>query len=673
MPQPLDNPTDTYFATLPTDKIGNELQDKIEKFMKSIDETGRWVLWNRLYKQYYMGHYFKGEIRRMGPNGALRKMSVNHFKNILQYMQVLTTTQRPAFEPRAVNSDYKTYSQVILAKQLLDYYMATHKVEDKITTMLEYATLFGEGWMQIDWDTSQGDVVGKGDEGKNIKNGDLRFMIFSPLDVIRDTTKQNITDHEWFITRRWISKWELAAKYPDWEEDIRKFKFSFYGIGISDRNVYDPNATYSGITGDDVQLYTFIHKRTAAVPTGRQIEFLDNKIVMFDGPLPYIDFPLIPIVPENQVGYPYGYSLSYDMLPIQIAIDSLYSTVITNQLTFGVQNIISPKGTGVTAADLSEGLNLIEYNASAGKPEPLRLLSTPPEIFKFIEELIQQLETISGVNSVARGNPEASLKSGSALALVHSTALQFNRGLQRAYISAVERIGSLIINILKEYAKIPRVAAITGVSNKAYLKQFTSDDLKDIDRVIVDIGNPLTRTVAGKVNVADTLLERGMIKTPEEYMQLLNTGTLAPIMDGKTGEMMLIKSENEKLSNGEQIQAIIVEDHLLHIIEHKPVLSSPEAKDQPELVQAALNHIQQHVEFLRTGDKDLLMLLGQQPIGMQGAPGPLPPGMQPPPQKGSGDPPPPGQNGDEPNIVAQMPNMPTAPGQQQPYNPSSGM
>ena len=75
--------------------------------------------------------------------------------------------------------------------------------------------------------------------------------------------------------------------------------------------------------------------------------------------------------------------------------------------------------------------------------------------------LIQSMETISGISSVTRGNPEASLKSGTALALIQSMSLQFISGLQQNYVKLIEDVGTNLINILKDYAKTPKTIAIS--------------------------------------------------------------------------------------------------------------------------------------------------------------------------------------------------------------------
>jgi len=309
------------------------------------------------------------------------------------------------------------------------------------------------------------------------------------------------------------------------------------------------------------------------------------------------------------------------VFPIQECINALYSTIMTNQNAFGVQSLFVPKNADIAISQLSEGMNIIEGNV---KPEPLQLAQTPAEVFKFLEVLIQSAETISGVNSVARGNPEASLKSGAALALVQSQALQFMSGLQQSYVKLIEDCGTGVINILKDYAMTPKVIALVGKHNRPLLKEFTGDKITAINRVVVDMGNPLARSTAGRVQMAEQLLQMNLIKNPQQYLQVLNTGRLDAMFEGDTSDLLLIKSENEQLLEGEAVQAALIDSHKQHIIEHKGVIADPDLRKNPELVKNVLNHIQQHIDYLRNTDPELLGMLGEQPLQgqqqQQGAP-----------------------------------------------------
>ena len=55
----------------------------------------------------------------------------------------------------------------------------------------------------------------------------------------------------------------------------------------------------------------------------------------------------------------------------------------------------------------------------------------------------------------------------------------------------------------------------------------------------------------------------------------------------------------------------------MHIQEHKQLLDSPEARNNPELVMGVLAHIQEHINQMRTGDPDLFAILGMQNLPPQ--------------------------------------------------------
>jgi hypothetical protein len=307
----------------------------------------------------------------------------------------------------------------------------------------------------------------------------------------------------------------------------------------------------------------------------------------------------------------------FDLLPIQDAVNSLYSTIMTNQTTFGVQNVYVERGSDVQVEQISDGLNFIQGNPGFNPPVPLNLTSTPAEIFNFVKQLEQVMETISGVNSVARGNPESQLKSGNALALIQSQALQFISSLQQSYIQLIEDVGTNTIELLKTFAKTPRVAAIAGKSNTTYMKEFTSDDLSSITRVIVDAGNALAQTTAGRVEMASQMMQMGIITSPEQYISVINTGKLETMTEGQNKELLLVRAERERLVDGTTpVVAVLTDAHSLHIREHKAVLADPDLRMDADLVQRTLAHIQEHLDILSNPNvANILTLLGEQPLG----------------------------------------------------------
>jgi hypothetical protein len=658
-----------YFANLEPRDLVTELMAKVEGYYDFISTTGRLNVWKRTYEYYYRGIFRGARVIKTGANQEFFTIHANHFRNLLTHLLTMTTSQRPSFEPRATNTDYRSMAQVIDATGILDYYMREKMMENVVKEAIETTLVFGEADVSAEWDPMLGDDYGVNPETqRKVKQGDISFSVFSPLDVVRDPLLPKASEATWKIIRVYRNKFDLAARFPNMRDKI---------LGLSmdkSRRFNERIIPWSTVDTDLIPVWRFFHDKTEAVPDGRIMEFLDSDVFTLEGGLPYKRMPLNRAAASEQAFTPFGYTIGYDLLPIQEAIDGLLSTILTNQANFGVQNILIPNGANIGVTQLAGGLNVISYDPKNGPPQALNLTSTPPELFNFLSMLERLGEMLSGVNSVTRGDPEKNLKSGAALALVQSMAIQFASGLQQTYAQLVENLGTSVVELLQQFANTPRMAAIAGKSKRSYMLEFSGKDLANINRVQVDMGNPLTRTTAGKVQIAQDLLQAGQANA-DQYIQVLNTGRLEPMFEGKQAELMLVRAENEKLMEGTPVQAIATDTHPLHIMEHKSVVASPEARENPQIIQSTLTHIQEHIRLLRETDPGLLAVLGMTPIP-QATP-PVPTGPEPggsaPASGGSAaevlNPAPPAM---QEAAGVNMPQMPKNPATGQRFNPVTG-
>ncbi len=664
----MNNPStghqDEYFATKEPDKLAGILLNKGRSFFNLLESNAYLEKLNNMWRAYH-GDYgndldYGHRINFTGEQGEYVNLIVNHFRNIAEHILVMVTSNRPVMEARAVNTDYKSMSQTYLANGILDYYMREKNLEVALKKACEMAIVLGSGFIKLSWNATAGETYDADPEtGEAAIEGELEFTNLSQFDVVVDGTKES-WNNEWIMTRSFENRFNLMAKYPELADKIKgipsKSTSTVYRLGV-----------WSNDDTDDIPTYEFFHKKTEALPDGRYLLFLSTDVVLLDTKMPYRQLPVFRISPSDIMGTPYGYTDMFDILPLQEGLNALYSTVMTNQNAFGVQNLWVPPGSNIQVSSLPGAMNVIE---SEIKPEPLQLTATAPEVFNFIKMLVEASETLSGVNSVARGNPESSLKSGTALALVQSMALQFLSGLQQSYVELIEDVGTAIINILKDFAKTPKIVALVGKNNRTLLKEFTGEDISAINRVVIDVGNPLSRTVAGRVQMAEQLLQMKAIKDPNQYFQVLNTGRLDALYQGDMAELLLIQSENERLMDGESPLVSPLDSHKSHILEHRAVLADPDLRKDVNLIKNTLDHIEAHLNALTETDPRLLQLVGETPLpplemAAQGNPNivpvnqeqvssnPLPP--PPPPPQMMGQPPPGGippmQNGQAPNRV----------------------
>lgn len=606
---------DEYWATLEDEEFLDAINHKIQRYYDFAQESGLYHLWRRSFLAYYGGDlnnetslFESAKLAKEGQIGQITKGKINSYRNLVKHSVNLATANKNSLNAVATNTDLKSQAQAVLGSSLLEYYLKDKDVGKMNRTATELACVNAEGWIHAPWEPDEGEIYEVNDDGKPVFEGDLDVSAHGPLDVIRDTTLTN-HKYKWLCLRKWVNKWDLIAEYPDLKEDILEacandsFQAEHETLrfeitkGMSDKN-----------ESDDVPFYIFYHDRTKAMKHGRITIFLRN-VILFDGKLPYRKIPLRPIMPDILHDSGFGYSPYWDLLGLQQASDNLFSSVLSNNMTFAKQYIWKRKGDNLDVTNLEGGLSLL---TSEEMPQALQLTKSANETYKLIMDVIQHQETLSGISSTVRGRPEANLKSGAALALVVAQSIQFGSALEESYNRLLEDVGMTIINHLQDFSKTPRIALISGESNKPYLRTFQASDIMQIQRVTVQQTNALSKTISGRVEIANQIMSMPPPQA-KTYMHVLNTGQLPQEMQTPT-ETMNIQAENEALQNGEEVQVIVTENHAEHITQHRLLVENPEAKKDPELVKRVLDHIQEHINQYRTIDPAVLAITGQQPL-----------------------------------------------------------
>lgn len=684
-----------YFATLDPEDLGPQVLSRVEDYAEhrivSQVESRIYDAWLYYYGFSPEGFHATSGVSRGGDQGELAEIRVNHARALVNALLNLIVAPKFVWTPRAVSIDYDAVRQTELAANVLEYFWHTGRVSAYVTKATEESIPFSEGFVMLEWDPTIGDVYGEDpNTGEVVRTGNLRFSNPSTWDVIRNPGKKSWDDLDWVIVRQWRNKYNLAARFPNAAEEILSTPPE------TNRRFDTKKATHSPFDDEDIPVYYFFHKPSAALPFGRQAIILPSKHVVEDGPLDMDHIPLYRVTPAEFNGTPYGYTQFFEILGIQELTDSLHTSIATNLSTFGTQNIAAEEGTNIDTDDLAGGMRVHYYRQGSKPPEPLMLAKVPEEGFRYLEDLKQHQELLMGLNAVVRGEAQSDRLSGAALALLQSQALQQASVLQGNYIRMIEAIGSGVIQMIRNKAEMPIKVAIAGKHKLARLREaeIDKDSLASVNQVYVEVGNPMSQTAAGRFELGQLLVQMQMVRSPEMLQQVLDTGRLDPLTRSEQEEQLNLLRENEMISLGQTPVAMIHDNHLLHGKEHAVPVATPEARQDPQVLKAFREHMHSHYslfygvppEMVETDPlyRDrMLLLMGQQP-----PPPMMPPGMMPPP--GPGGPPPPGPDGPQPNVnpgevdalmattnpaapnPEQLPNMPTNPATGASWDPMTG-
>jgi len=277
-----------------------------------------------------------------------------------------------------------------------------------------------------------------------------------------------------------------------------------------------------------------------------------------------------------------------------------------------------------------------------------------PEVGRWAGQYVAWMQAISGINSAVRGDPDKGMPA-QAMAFLQAQAIQFHSGLQKGFQRLREQVRTANIDLLKRYATTKRVALISGKATGYLRREFTADDLRGIDRVTVEAINPALRTMAGKKAIADELLQRGMLQTPQQYILLLTTGKLEPLFEGEEANLLRIRRNKELLQEGiglppvamgpdgrpmvdlatglaefaddgqQHVRPLKSDTHWLDVPEYLSVLAMPDARERPEVVKAVTEVVEYQLALWRSMDPALIAVLKGQPAPMPAMPAPPPP------------------------------------------------
>lgn len=611
----LESDGEIYWAAKGPDELLDECRSRVEEFWRDGEQatfseqiSRNWAYYHNQFRvEAGFNILGVGGIQRMGPQGEKAFLGIGNFRNLLRHFHELVTRDTPAPKAVPINSSHEAMADAQVVDAVVQEYLNDKGLRQQFARAQEQSNVVTVGLVTLDWDESLGEEQDADiDAGTRLYAGDVRVGNPTIWDLVKDReNRKPLREHHWCMVREWVNRWDLAARFPEKRREILDAQ-------EPDETLYFSRSDRRG-KGDLVGLWTFWHKKSPALQTGRKFTFV-NGAWLENGPLPeyFAEIPVYETCPAEAMFCGEGYSPGFDLQGPQQALNGTVSSLLTNLDALGVQSIWSPPGNTITAGQIAKGLRLLQCKV---KPEPIQLTANPKDAYTFVETMNKMMELLSGIDSVTRGQPESTLKSGKALSIVESKAIQFANGAITNYFSLVERFCTALVRLLafKLEEGNPRVVRIAGPFNTMLQKDYGTKQLRAVERIRVEAGNPLQRTVSGRFDLAEFFVSQGWVKTPEEAMSVFLTGRLEPIYQADQAMLAGLTAERDALLAGKVVPVLKTDYHSLHIREAAALLNTPEVRLNNQLAAVILGHVLTHTAMLYLPDvRDLQIAQGYQ-------------------------------------------------------------
>jgi hypothetical protein len=566
-----------YWAAADAETLASAVADKRAAYFDALQRRGHIRMWRQAYAQHYgldpnnLLEWQTQQITLDGEDGELVRYRSNEARSYFMQQITMATGHRPSFQAIATNDDAASLAQVEMSDAAVAYIYESKFGEKKERQVAERAGIFARAWTWIQWDANAGPMIDKqvptpvrlrdGSTAQHVETvskraGDITVKRLSPWEVFFEPFAADDESHMWRCVRERRSKWELAKLYPGHAADL----LDSGGTGSSTTQGNAALQMVEGMFGwggvamstDEVIVEHFYHDRCSLIEAGRYAIICGGK-ALYDGELPYDSLrdALVDLCPSEYIGNAFGYAESWDLIPPNMILDQLRSDIATNLSTFCKPTIFSEEGTDVDWDALAQGHRALKIPRDAKPPQAINFTSVPESAKWFISDAQKIMQSRTGMNSVVRGEPDANISSGQMAALFHSIAMEFNSAWQAAIDGHREGVANAILAVYKLNCDADVMIEIAGNDERQYAKTFKRDRMLGIKRVIVKTANPMLRTAAGRMQVAEYLKTvPGAITTPEQAIEAITTGQVKPLYRATRTELLHIKFENEALAAG---------------------------------------------------------------------------------------------------------------------------
>lgn len=629
-----------YWALKPNRDLVEELVKRRKDFAGKILETGYLEKSDRSWN-YYHGQYFSDSA----PSTSAIKMSdsdsgdalanINYTRAIIDQHVTYVVSEKPAWDARAVNSDNKSREKAILFNNLCDSYMEFGGLDQKCDRLARYAAVLSSGFMYISWDLTKGREI-RPDESMQqmIYSGDFNYEVLKLTDVAWDITHPDFEEAPYVQVKTLRNRWDLCKLYPQHVDAI-----------LAAPNASEDGGDYSQVgdigltseTTDFVNVWEVWFRPSIALPQGRHVAYVDDKEPLAQGdeaePNPYGVIPLVRLIPGEFLTTCLGYSFSFDMQIPQETYGAGLSALLTSFNILGQPRLFVDENSNVQIEDLEPGSGIRVIKGIGGKePKELKFDVKLGENAEVLQIAKGEMGEMAGIGPASRGSMEGLPKNTPAatIALLDSKAVQSTQVFGKWYRLALGKIATTMLRIAKVHAREPRMIAMAGKKNKGKMLRWSAEDLDAVETVVVEAASPLQRSLAGKVQLADSLANRAWINTKEEYLTVIETGQVESLTESLDSQLAAIADENDRLRDGAEtagqllqamqlaqaggdmmlqdqigqylqsigVVAMATDNQILHIRRHPTLFDSSESRMNQGIIIPAGAHIKQHLDFL---------------------------------------------------------------------------
>jgi hypothetical protein len=533
----------------------------------------------------------------------IQKLVIPHIHDLTETRVSQMTRIKPAVDVLPANSEWEDRASAKVVELIVKHLWYINNVDYDIQKLHRQARIFGESYLWAEWDENKGDLhplyirarelgikeiqLPTGEKVKTdkpIMTGDLKYCLELPWRVLlqRKTDFKNV---EYCFRARLEATDTLKEKNP--EKKIQS---------TSDLRLFDIEDMRDKLLEDHTLVFEFWHKKTPELPEGFHAEFtLDSLLFKEDHPYNFGGLPFVRLTDLDVPHMLNGLS-KYELIAPAANMYNNINTLISKNIWLTAHaKWMMPRG-AAKIEQLGNDNTIVQYQGPV-PPKLAQVAPNPPEVYRYNEDLLRQMQIIYGSHGISRGEIPTGITATSALTFLNELESQRASTEISKHSTTLVDLAKLTVAIIGDKYEIDdgRVVRIVGKNNQFLVRHFDTAHLhKDYD-IRFNVGSGLPDTKAGKRQIILDMMQRNPTGYPmERWEELLEVGNTEKAIDMQAAAIKAADSENEDLAAGRPVAPPEAwEDHIAHLQSHYRFVQSRQYKEEMDV--AARKRIQDHI------------------------------------------------------------------------------
>lgn len=445
------------------------------------------------------------------------------------------TAQRPSLTVVPSSSDERDLYAAQAAENIWEYLYDSHKVPAKIRRAIFWTSITGNGFLKSWWDPTAVDILSD-------QMGDICYEAITPFHLfVPDLREEDIESQPYIFHATLRNAEQLSIAYDQEikfnKSDSNQLEDSFLNVmGLQEweknKNVF-------------VQEVWIKQGWLKNYPNGALVTIAGNQIVEFSDAWPYQHdkFPVAHIG-NIQTGKFYRESTMNDMIPLQREYNRTRGQIIESKNRMAKPQLAAEIGSIDPGKMTTEPGQIILYRPGFQAPTPIPLQSLPSYVLEEQDRIRSDMDELSGSFELT--------DFPGVTAATAISYLQEQSESQLAYTfdsieDALEKIGYVTLNYVKQYWDTERKVKITGTDGSFDVKTFEGSELRDNTDVRCEAGSALPTSRAAKQAFIMDLMKFGFID-PQKGLEVMEIGGINKIYEQIQVDIRQAQRENLKMA-----------------------------------------------------------------------------------------------------------------------------